>query len=103
MKSFFMGSFQSKGLWLRAKTLVFSLAQDGGLGAWELGARWSWLDLTDNEISGGEENNFTLAVNWYLNPNYRFMFNYIYADATDRKDAEDGKANIFQTRFQVDF
>ena len=75
----------------------------GGLGAWELAARWSWLDLTDKLVEGGEENNFTFGVNWYLNPNYRMMFNYIYADAKDRIDAEDGSANIFQMRFQVDY
>jgi phosphate-selective porin OprO/OprP len=75
----------------------------GGPGAWELAARWSWLDLTDKLVEGGEENNFTFGVNWYLNPNYRLMFNYIYADAKDRVDAEDGSANIFQMRFQVDY
>jgi phosphate-selective porin OprO/OprP len=77
--------------------------REGGPGAWELAARWSWLDLKDSNIEGGEENNFTLGLNWYLNPNYRFMLNYIYADVKDREKALDGKANIYQARFQVDF
>jgi phosphate-selective porin OprO/OprP len=86
---------------------------DGGFGAWELALRWSWIDLNDENIQGGEENNFTVGLNWYLNPNYRLMFNYVYADVKDRgpiEDAdgnliltEDGDANIFQMRFQVDF
>jgi phosphate-selective porin OprO/OprP len=76
---------------------------DDGIGAWELALRWSWLDLNDGNVRGGEENNLTFGVNWYLNPNYRMMFNYIYADAKDRIDAEDGSANIFQMRFQVDY
>jgi phosphate-selective porin OprO/OprP len=76
---------------------------DNGPGAWELAARWSWIDLTDKLVEGGEENNFTFGVNWYLNPNYRLMFNYIYADVEDRANAEDGSTNIFQMRFQVDY
>jgi len=80
---------------------------DGGLGAWELALRWSWLDLNDENVRGGEETNYTLGVNWYLNPNYRLLFNYIYADVEDRgsveDDFQDGNANIFAMRFQVDF
>jgi phosphate-selective porin OprO/OprP len=75
----------------------------GGAGAWELTARWSYIDLNDKNIRGGEENNLTAGVNWYLNPNVRFMFNYIYADLEDREGKEDGNANIFMTRFQIDF
>ncbi|MGD9137946.1 MAG: porin [Desulfobacterales bacterium] len=76
---------------------------DNGPGAWELAARWSWVDLTDKLVEGGEENNYTFAINWYLNPNYRLMFNYIYADVKDRTDAKDGSTDIFQMRFQVDY
>jgi phosphate-selective porin OprO/OprP len=76
---------------------------ENGPGAWELAARWSWIDLNNKRVEGGEENNFTFGVNWYLNPNYRLMFNYIYADVKDRTDAEDGSNDIFQMRFQVDY
>lgn len=76
---------------------------NNGLGAWELAARWSWVDLTDKLVEGGEENNLTFGVNWYLNPNYRLMFNYVHADVKDRADAEDGSTDIFQMRFQVDY
>lgn len=76
---------------------------DGGIGAWEVGARWSWVDLNDEDISGGEQNNFTLGLNWYATSNYRVMLNYVYADVEDFGTAEDGNANIFQARFQVDF
>jgi len=93
----------SSGAFSRVKPKSNFSPSGGGLGAWEIGARWSWLDLTENDLRGGEENNFTLGVNWYWNPNYRFLFNYVYADVDDREGAEDGSANIFQTRFQVDF
>jgi len=70
----------------------------GGMGAWEVCLRYSHLDLTDGLIAGGVLDDFTVALNWYLNPNTRFMFNYVYAD---REDV--GSANIFQMRFHIDF
>ena len=78
-------------------------ATAGGTGAWEVAARWSWLDLNDSDISGGEQNNFTLGLNWYLNQNYRILVNYVLADVEDRGTLEDGTADIFQMRFQADF
>ena len=70
---------------------------DGG-GALELAARYSALDLSDGNFDGGEVDDVTLAVNWYLNPNTRVMFNYVNSDAD-----ENGDVNVYQTRFQVDF
>ncbi len=52
------------------------------LGAWELAARYSHLNLTDDKagITGGKANNFTFGLNWYANPNIRFLLNYTYVD-----------------------
>ncbi len=75
----------------------------GGWGAWELGLRYSYLDLNDEGIRGGEESNITAGVNWYLNPNTRVMFNYVYADVEDRENFDDGDLHIVQSRFQIDF
>lgn len=47
---------------------------------------------------GGKLQDFTLGVNWYLNPNVHVMWNYIFADLADGGDGD-----IFQTRIQVDF
>jgi phosphate-selective porin OprO/OprP len=70
----------------------------GGLGAWEVGVRYSWVDLDDNIVSGGELDDITVGLNWHLNPNVRVMLNYVRADLDGVGDAD-----IFQTRFQVDF
>ena len=69
-----------------------------GWGAWEIAARYSRLNLDDQPIFGGKLQDVTLGLNWYLNPNTRVMWNYVHADRIDT-----GRANIFQTRFQVDF
>ncbi len=70
----------------------------GGSGAWELGLRFSAMDLNEEGVVGGELSNITFALNWYLNPATRIMTNYIYSNLKGV-----GKANIIQMRFQVDF
>ncbi|HKT20671.1 MAG TPA: porin [Stellaceae bacterium] len=67
----------------------FSL-KESGWGAWEGAARYSVVDLNDafnsgttvtstNGFAGGMQDAFTLAVNWYVNTNIRFMLDYIHA------------------------
>jgi phosphate-selective porin OprO/OprP len=64
----------------------FSLT-NGGWGAWEVAVRYSDMNLnykpglagtyqTGSSIRGGEEQNITAGVNWYLNPVLRLMFDY---------------------------
>jgi phosphate-selective porin OprO/OprP len=65
---------------------------DGGMGAWELGARYSYTQLTDqfvagqslasqpNAINGGKLKNTTVGVNWYVNSYLRFMLNYVHSE-----------------------
>lgn len=69
-----------------------------GDGAIELLARYSHADLNDGDILGGEIDDVTLGVNWYLHANARVMLNYIYASQDTI-----GDAHILQNRFQVDF
>ncbi len=76
----------------------------GGWGAWEIAARYSCINLNNSSggINGGKEDNVTLGLNWYLHPNLQLMFNYIRVNA-DNSTVEDGRANIFQSRFQIAF
>jgi phosphate-selective porin OprO/OprP len=57
----------------------FSL-KNGTWGAWEVAARYDTLDLNDGNgataIEGGEGDRYTLALNWYLNYNFRIMADY---------------------------
>jgi phosphate-selective porin OprO/OprP len=81
---------------------------EGEWGAWEVAARYSYLDLDDRNVEGGRLWDVTAGINWYLFPNARIMFNYIHADLSGRQAAPPafnvgGTGDIVQTRFQIDF
>lgn len=50
----------------------------GTWGAWEVGGRYTYLNLDDKGVNGGRLNNVTLGTTWYWNPNVRLQFNYDY-------------------------
>jgi phosphate-selective porin len=76
--------------------------QRGGFGAVELALRYSAIDLNDEAVRGGKENDWTFGVNWYLTPNTRFQFNYVRANIEDRDSGgvmiADSDVNVYQTR-----
>jgi phosphate-selective porin OprO/OprP len=79
-----------------------NLLQSGGFGAWQVGLRYSYLDLTDGDITGGKVADVTAGINWHWNPNMKLMFNYVHSETTDKNDL-DGSLDIFQMRAHVDF
>jgi phosphate-selective porin OprO/OprP len=75
----------------------FNLA-DGQWGAWEVTARYSVLDLNDNEgfpglaapiggVRGGEQAITTIGLNWHPNSVVRFLLDYQWVEI-DRLDPE---------------
>ncbi len=72
--------------------------KEGTWGAFEVAARYSWMDLNDENIRGGILNQTTLGFNWYLNPNFRWMWNYVHSRVNGI-----GAADILETRFGIDF
>ena len=78
----------------------------GEWGAWQVAARYSWMDLQDEGMDGGEEQNITAALNWYLYSNVRLQLNYVFADVSDTGDVlsnASGHIHAFQSRVQVEF
>jgi phosphate-selective porin OprO/OprP len=55
--------------------------EHSGWGAWEIAGRWSHLDLNDHNIQGGSITDYTAGVNWYVNPYWKIVFNYVHSDA----------------------
>ena len=77
-----------------------------GFGAWEVAARYSQMTLNDLNVVGGELRNTTVAVNWYVNQNMRFMFDWIHGkvDKTTAANANIGASyDVFAMRTQVAF
>ena len=77
-----------------------------GRGAWQVAMRYSHLDLTNNDIQGGVENNATLGLVWYFNAYSSLQFNAIYGDIEDRAPVggfSDGHFTALGTQLRVDF
>lgn len=50
--------------------------KNGNWGAWEVAGRYAEADLNSGDITGGQMSQLTIALNWYLNENVRFMADY---------------------------
>jgi phosphate-selective porin OprO/OprP len=70
-------------------------------GAIELALRYSALDLVDENVVGGDEQNLTFGLNWYLNRNLRMMFNFTQVGANRPITLETDRPRIYQLRLQA--
>ncbi|HTS55521.1 MAG TPA: porin [Burkholderiales bacterium] len=70
-------------------------------GAWELAARYSYVDLNSGSVNGGRMNIAMLGLNWYWNRYMRWMFNAGYANVTG--GTSPGDLFIYQARLQLTF
>lgn len=79
-----------------------NLAFDGGgLGALEVGCRYSFTDLSDAGVRGGRLSLLMGEMNWYLRPQVKWMFGVGYGNVTG--SARDGDLFMFQTRIGLNF
>jgi phosphate-selective porin OprO/OprP len=85
----------------------------GGWGAWEIAGRVSTMNLNDqlataNGVAGGRQTIYTAALNWYVNGNVRFMFDYLHGTVAKQITAINpgdagSKFDAFAMRTQVAF
>jgi phosphate-selective porin OprO/OprP len=55
-----------------------------GSGAWEVAARYSYLNLNDGTIQGGVLGSTSLGLNWYLCNNMKVQFEYVNSARWDK-------------------
>ncbi|MBA4106495.1 MAG: hypothetical protein C0485_12120 [Pirellula sp.] len=100
-----LGAVHVRRPWLR---LPSENDRPQGWGAWELAARFSYLDFYDPDTPAGpsgpqmgiELPQSTFGVNWYLSDRVRLMFNYSYA-VPKEMTAGESAASIYATRLAV--
>jgi len=80
-----------------------SVVGRNGIGAWQLAARYSAIDLTDGEIKGGEAESFTVGINWYPTSTLRFSANYITVLDVDGGAHDGEEPSLAQVRGQWAF
>lgn len=82
-----------------------------GLGAWQAAVRYSYGDLSDQNILGGVGESVTFGLNWYWTAYARMQFNYILGRIEDHRLEADNPASplvagdyqIFGTQVMCDF
>ena len=77
-----------------------------GCGAWQVAMRYSYLDLSDNDIRGGVESNTALGLVWYFNPNASLQLNAIYGEIEDRAPVggfSEGHFTALGGQLRIDF
>lgn len=70
----------------------------GQWGAVELGARLSWLDLSNGGVLGGRMLSAQLGPSWIWNRHFRVLAGYVFAHVEDRP--EQNTSHIVQARLE---
>ena len=73
----------------------------GPCGAWEVGARYSYLNLNDEDILGGSEHNLDLSLSWYVNKHIRLLANWIHASIHPNNHAVNKDVDTLAGRVQI--
>ena len=80
----------------------FLTGDAAGWGAWELAARFSYIDLNDGGIAGGSMIDYTAGLNWYWNRYTKVVFNYVAANP-DHPTLGTSWTHMYGLRAQIDF
>ena len=73
-------------------------------GAWQVGFRYGVADLNDGKVKGGYLQEYTLGLNWFLNPNMKVQWNYAALQRDSQLDkVHGGVIHQFGMRLAHDF
>jgi len=86
----------------------FTRAEDGGWslgrGAWEVAARYNYLNLNDGPVRGGILEGLEVGLNWYLNQNLKIQFEYLHESRDELKTGQfSGHVDALGIRTQIFF
>ena len=70
-----------------------------GIGAWEVLARYAYIDLNGSDVNAGTAATAELGLTWYLNPNARVMGTFGITDIDVQNYS--GLSSVVQMRFQA--
>ena len=70
-------------------------------GAVELTARYSRLNLEDNNVHGGRQHDTTIGANWYLTSHFKMQANYSWVDSS--RNGVHETPHVMELRAQVQF
>jgi phosphate-selective porin OprO/OprP len=82
-------------------TNFFAVPGCVGWGAWEVKARWSYLDL--NEADSGQYNDLTVGFNWYWSDRTRIMFDWIHPVTSTETVFGATESDLVAMRFDVNW
>jgi phosphate-selective porin OprO/OprP len=74
-----------------------------GLGAWQVGIRYGYLDLQNKGVNGATLNDIVLGLNWFLNPNAKLQWNLAIDHRESTPPGSSGWTYIFGGRVAIDF
>lgn len=80
-----------------------SIDPKGTHGAFEVVARYDFLDLNSKNVRGGTEHDVTVGLNWFVNPVVRLSANYIRANIHPANNAQKRNLDIIGLRAQLRF
>lgn len=75
----------------------------GGIGAWQLAAGYSTVDLSDAGIDGGKMDMLMLGINWFPEQRLRFAIEYGNVLKVDGGPHDGEKPSFVQARAQLEF
>ncbi len=92
---------RKKGVFAQPEPIQAGELFGSGIGAWEVVAGWSYIDLNDKSIQGGELGNYILGVNWYLSRLAKLQVMYMHSFLEDADTgASDTKMAAVRAQFR---